>query len=80
MLRADEIEQLSITGRTRVPVDDDYARVANALQRGDPPRGGRRVNQNMNHNAVDIGRIQAGVDVRTTVSTVPSFSLLIFTY
>lgn len=30
-------------------------------------RGGRG-NQNMNHNAVEVARIQSGADVRTTVS------------
>ena len=69
----EELEQLSITGRTRVPFDDDYNRIAHAIQRDAGPRG-TRANQNMNHNAVDIARIQAGIDVRTTVcnSTLPS--------
>ena len=62
----EDFEQLSITGRSRVPLDDDYARLTHTIhQEGD--HRGRRVNQNMNHNAVDIGRIQAGIDVRTTV-------------
>ena len=59
-------EQLSITGRSTVPFDPDYDRLAHAIQR-EGLRNGRRVNQNGNHNAVDIARIQAGIDVRTTV-------------
>ena len=61
-------EQLSITGRSTVPFDPDYDRLAHAIQR-EGLRNGRRVNQNGNHNAVDIARIQAGIDVRTTVSS-----------
>ncbi|KIW97070.1 uncharacterized protein Z519_02462 [Cladophialophora bantiana CBS 173.52] len=59
-------EQLSVTGRSRVPFDPDYDRIAFAIQR-DGLRNGRRLNQAMNHNAVDISRIQAGLDVRTTI-------------
>ncbi|EXJ86496.1 hypothetical protein A1O3_03447 [Capronia epimyces CBS 606.96] len=59
-------EQLSITGRSTVPVDPDYDRLAVVIQR-DALRTGRRLNQNANHNAVDIARIQAGIDVRTTI-------------
>ncbi|ETI23324.1 hypothetical protein G647_05124 [Cladophialophora carrionii CBS 160.54] len=60
-------QQLSITGRSRVPVDDDdYARLAHTIHRDGLHRG-RRVAQNMNHNAVDVARIQAGLDVRTTI-------------
>ncbi|OAG34420.1 hypothetical protein AYO21_11408 [Fonsecaea monophora] len=59
-------EQLSVTGRSRVPFDPDYDRIAYAIQR-DGLRNGRRLNQAMNHNAVDIARIQAGLDVRTTI-------------
>ncbi|KAJ9612200.1 hypothetical protein H2200_003797 [Cladophialophora chaetospira] len=65
----DEIEQISITGRSRVPFDDEYARLANAIvpiYNDDLHRGGR-ANQNMNHNAVDVARIQSGADVRTTI-------------
>ena len=62
----DEAEQLSITGRSRLPVDDEYARTIYDIQRAGLHHG-RRLNQNMNHNAVDIARIQAGLDVRTTV-------------
>lgn len=64
---AEALEQPSITGRSTVPFDPDYDRLAYAIQR-DGLRNGRRLNQNGNHNAVDIGRIQAGIDVRTTVS------------
>ncbi|KIW71261.1 hypothetical protein, variant 1 [Phialophora macrospora] len=61
------LQQLSITGRSRVPVDDeDYARLAHNIHREGLHRG-RRVAQNMNHNAVDVARIQAGLDVRTTI-------------
>lgn len=61
---------LSVTGRSTVPVDPDYDRLAAAIQRGAQRanRDGRRVNHNANHNVVDINRITAGVDVRTTVS------------
>lgn len=59
-------EQLSVTGRSTVPIDPDYERLANAIQH-DALRLGRRV-LTANHNAVDIARIQAGIDVRTTVS------------
>lgn len=62
----EELEQLSITGRSRVPVDDNYTRMAHAIQNDDLALG-RRPNQNMNHNAVDVARIQSGLDVRTTV-------------
>ncbi|KIW27136.1 uncharacterized protein PV07_06904 [Cladophialophora immunda] len=62
----DHHEQLSVTGRSRVPFDPDYDRIAYAIQR-DGLRNGRRLNQAMNHNAVDIARIQAGLDVRTTI-------------
>ncbi|KAK6379847.1 hypothetical protein LTS17_005921 [Exophiala oligosperma] len=58
-------EQLSITGRSTVPVDEDYDRLAYAITR-DVLRNGRRLN-NTNHNAVDIARIQSGMDVRTTI-------------
>ncbi|KAK5061355.1 hypothetical protein LTR84_007897 [Exophiala bonariae] len=60
---------LSVTGRSTVPVDPDYDRIAAALQRGAQRanRDGRRVNHNANHNVVDINRITAGVDVRTTI-------------
>lgn len=74
-------QTLSITGRSTVPVDPDYDRIAAALQRGAQRanRDGRRVNHNANHNVVDINRITAGVDVRTTVSECyllnPSFIL-----
>ncbi len=67
-------EQLSVTGRSTVPVDPDYERLANAIQR-DGLRNERRLNQNGNHNAVDIARIQAGIDVRTTVSVLSSMSI-----
>ena len=60
-------EQLSITGRSTVPVDPDYDRIAHALQH-EGLRNGRRLAPNGNHNAVDISRIRAGIDVRTTVS------------
>lgn len=60
-------QTLSLTGRSTVPVDPDYDRIAAAIQRGSL-RDGRRVNHNANHNAVDLYRITAGVDVRTTVS------------
>lgn len=60
-------QTLSITGRSTVPVDPDYDRIAAALQRG-ALRNDRRVNHNTNHNAVDLNRITAGVDVRTTAS------------
>jgi hypothetical protein len=60
-------QTLSLTGRSTVPVDPDYDRIAAAIQRG-VLRDGRRVNHNANHNAVDLYRITAGVDVRTTVS------------
>ncbi|OAP57072.1 hypothetical protein AYL99_09185 [Fonsecaea erecta] len=59
-------EQLSVTGRSRVPFDPEYDRIAHAIQH-DGLRHGRRLNQAMNHNAVDIARIQAGLDVRTTI-------------
>ena len=59
-------QTLSVTGRSTVPVDPDYDRIAAALQRG-ALRNDRRVNHNTNHNAVDLNRITAGVDVRTTV-------------
>ncbi|KAL2393295.1 Meiosis protein mei2 [Exophiala dermatitidis] len=59
-------EQLSITGRSTVPVDPDYDRLAGVIQR-EALRSGRRINQSANHNAIDIARIQAGIDVRTTI-------------
>ncbi|KIX98125.1 uncharacterized protein Z520_06205 [Fonsecaea multimorphosa CBS 102226] len=59
-------EQLSVTGRSRVPFDPELDRIAYAIQH-DGLRHGRRLNQAMNHNAVDIARIQAGLDVRTTI-------------
>ncbi|KEF61751.1 uncharacterized protein A1O9_03321 [Exophiala aquamarina CBS 119918] len=59
-------QTLSITGRSTVPVDPDYDRIAAALQRG-ALRTDRRINHNTNHNAVDLNRITAGVDVRTTI-------------
>ncbi|KAK4940093.1 hypothetical protein LTR10_019722 [Elasticomyces elasticus] len=59
-------EKLSVTGRSTVPVDSDYDRLAYVIQR-DAARNGRRGNQNGNHNAVDISRIQSGADVRTTI-------------
>ncbi|KAK5289501.1 hypothetical protein LTR99_001470 [Exophiala xenobiotica] len=69
VFRADDLEapfeQLSITGRSTVPVDEDYDRLAYAITR-DVLRNGRRLN-NANHNAVDIARIQSGMDVRTTI-------------
>jgi hypothetical protein len=64
-------EQLSATGRSRVPIDDNAARIADAIQRDaarDLPQRGRLFSPGMNHNVVDIARIRAGVDVRTTVS------------
>ncbi|EXJ80283.1 hypothetical protein A1O1_08425 [Capronia coronata CBS 617.96] len=60
-------EQLSITGRSTVPIDPDYDRLATAIQR-EALRTGRRLSPSINHNAVDIARIQAGIDVRTTAS------------
>ncbi|KIW57228.1 hypothetical protein, variant 4 [Exophiala xenobiotica] len=69
VFHADDVEapfeQLSITGRSTVPVDEDYDRLAYAITR-DVLRNGRRLN-NANHNAVDIARIQSGMDVRTTI-------------
>ncbi|KAI1617806.1 RNA recognition motif 2-domain-containing protein [Exophiala viscosa] len=59
-------QKLSVTGRSTVPVDSDYDRLAYVIQR-DAARNGRRGNQNGNHNAVDIARIQSGADVRTTI-------------
>lgn len=58
-------QTISITGRSTVPVDDDYDRMAAAIQRG-AHRDNRRVVV-ANHNAVEIQRIMAGIDVRTTV-------------
>ncbi|KIX10374.1 uncharacterized protein Z518_01456 [Rhinocladiella mackenziei CBS 650.93] len=59
-------EYLSITGRSTVPFDPDYDRLAFVIQR-DALQQGRRFNQNGNHNAIDIVRIRLGIDVRTTV-------------
>jgi hypothetical protein len=28
VLEEEELEQLSVTGRSRIPIDDDYARIA----------------------------------------------------
>lgn len=71
----EDFEQLAITGRSRVPVDDDYARLTHAIRRDGSQRG-RRVNPNMNYDAVDIARTQAGVDVRPTVGNRPPSSVL----
>lgn len=71
-------EKLSVTGRSTVPVDADYDRLAYVIQR-DALRNGRRGNQNGNHNAVDIARIQTGADVRTTVSYLRCLPCLLLT-
>lgn len=66
-------EQLSLTGRSTVPVGDyDRSHIAPIL--ASQSFGNARVVHNGNHNQVVIGRIQAGVDVRTTVCS--SASLL----
>ena len=74
----DDLVQISVTGRSRVPLDGEYARLAQVIQNDDLHHG-RRANQNMNHNAVDVPRIQSGMDVRTTVSTFPPCSCSLLT-
>lgn len=61
-------EQPSVTGRSTVPIDDHavqngwaYANRRPYAMRPFFPPGGP------NHNQVDVGRIQSGMDVRTTV-------------
>lgn len=61
--------QLSLTGRTIIPAGDPALDLS--FSRGSPysPIAGNcRGRNDINHNQVEIGRIQLGLDVRTTVS------------
>lgn len=62
-------EQLSITGRSVVPCNNEYNNICMALTVKDPNTSlqVRRGNPNGAHNQVSVSRIQAGVDVRTTI-------------
>lgn len=59
-------EQLSITGRSTVPMDSEYDCLMQNLHMDDG-YSFCRPSPHADHNRVDIARIQAGLDVRTTV-------------
>ena len=68
-------EQLSITGRSTVPVNDAATMMA-MVNLGNPTYGPMNaMNHRNNHNTVSVSRIREGLDVRTTVR-IPRHTLL----
>ena len=68
--------QLSLTGRSTIPIDDPAGSLAypftsrptrHSHHSSSPHHRSGRYDVNGSHNQVDIGRIQRGLDVRTTV-------------
>lgn len=79
MVSGGHIEQPSVTGRSTVPMNDPvynlesgYYGMPSAVP---PPSPGRHAPP-PNHNQVDIMRIRLGLDVRTTVSLLPTHGAL----
>jgi len=62
-------EYLSMTGRSTIPIAEHNRQINHCDLGGsyNHPRT-HRADINGNHNQVVIGRVQAGLDVRTTVS------------